>query len=156
MKDNYNLLVDSREPYWIKQKFKDMSETYDDLNVKITALKTGDYCNNYFICERKELDDFISSFTARKRKDYERLKQQTGRMLNAPQPIKIFLIIGEDFSKAYSQVNEHSFNGQLAKLTALGFNVVMMSKNNDFIDYIYRLVRLSRKYTVPFDQSRLI
>jgi ERCC4-type nuclease len=150
------LYVDTREPGWVKKHFQDMAHEHDDLTVEIKKLDTGDFQTDYFIIERKELNDFISSFTSRPEhvdgSVYERLPEQTGKMLKSDEPIKMFLILGEDFNEAYSSVNEHSFNGQLAKLSSLGFNVVMMSKNNDWPDYIYRLCRMCEKYNMPKDQ----
>lgn len=155
------LIVDSREPYWVKEKFKDLSNEVNDLTVEITSLPAGDFKTNKFIIERKTLDDFISSFTSKtERKDgseYERLPEQLDKLKHEDKALmKMFLIIGENYSDAFSEVNPHSINGVLAKLTALGFNVVMMSNSNDWIDYIYRLCRMYDKYTMPSDQRVLI
>ena len=145
-----HLIVDSREPYWIREKFKTMGEAYNDLTVTVESLRTGDYITDYFVIERKTVDDFISSFTQPKtRKDgtrYHRLHEQCKRMLNMDQPLKIFLVIG-DLSSSRSLVSEHSFNGQLAKLSALGFSVIFLKKTDNWFDYIYRLCRMCEKYT---------
>jgi ERCC4-type nuclease len=152
------LYVDSREPYHIKEKFKSMALDYDDLEVEIKALETGDFLCDYFVVERKDLDDFISSFTTVKKtksKQYLRLREQTKRLIEMPQKVKILLIVGENFEEAYSRVNEHAFNAQVAKLSAQGINVVERYSGNDWPDYIYRLWRMCRKYSIAKDQSSL-
>lgn len=152
------LYVDSREPYHIKEKFKSMALDYEDLEVEVKALETGDFLCDYFVVERKDLDDFISSFTTvkkTKQKDYLRLREQTKRLIEMPQAVKIILIIGEDYREAYSRVNEHSINSQVAKLSAMGLNVVMLHKTVDWPDYIYRLWRMCRKYSIAKDQASL-
>lgn len=135
-----------------------MALDYEDLEVEIKALETGDFLCDYFVVERKDLDDFISSFTTVKKtksKDYLRLREQTKRLIEMPQPIKVLLIIGEDFNKAYSRVNEHAFNAQVAKLSAKGITVVERHARNDWPDYIYRLWRMCRKYSIAKDQASL-
>lgn len=152
------LYVDSREPGYVKAKFQSMALDYDDLEVEIAALETGDFLCDYFVVERKDLDDFISSFTTVKKtksKDYLRLREQTKRLIEMPQKVKILLIVGENFEEAYSRVNEHAFNAQVAKLSAQGITVVERYSKNDWPDYIYRLWRMCRKYSVAKDQSSL-
>lgn len=152
------LYVDSREPGYVKAKFQSMALDYDDFEVEIAALETGDFLCDYFVVERKDLDDFISSFTTVKKtksKQYLRLREQTKRLIEMPQKVKILLIVGEDYREAYSRVHEHSINAQIAKLSAQGLNVVMLHKKADWPDYIYRLWRMCRKYSVAKDQSSL-
>lgn len=155
-----HLIVDSREPYWVREKFKTMADAYNDLTVSVESLKTGDFLSEYFVIERKTVDDFISSFTQpKKRVDgsvYHRLSEQTNRMLLMDQPLKVFLVVG-DLGMARSRVNAHSFNGQLAKLSALGFSVIFLGKCDDWFDYVYRLGRMCEKYTrigVPLSNEK--
>ena len=155
-----NLYIDTKEPFIVKKKFHFMDIDYSDLKVEEKSLETGDFLNDYFVVERKDLDDFVNSFTQKQKRktkeDYERLKTQTKRLLEMNQPIKAVLIIGNDYDKLYSNVHIHSINGQVAKLMALGLSVVWLPDTWDWTDLIYRLTRLTRKYTSHPDQERLI
>lgn len=155
-----NLLIDSREPTSVKKAFADIMLENEDLKAEVTALPTGDFLNDYFVVERKDIDDFISSFTQigkrKTKEDYERLKQQTERLLEMKQPIKVVLIIGNDYEDVYSNVHPHSINGQIAKLVMLGLSVLMLPPSWEWEDLIYRLVRMGRKYGVAKDQTVLL
>ena len=142
------MAIDSREPYEIYEEFKTLSETVDDLKVIRKKLDTGDYLTEHFIIERKTLDDLISSMFPKKDSEYERLDSQLDRLVQMKQPIKILLITGSNFEDAYSGINEHSFNGKLAKIPFKweGVQVQIISESNDWIDYVYRLCRMANKY----------
>ena len=137
--------VDTRESAETKRKFEALGELHKDLDVSFKALNPGDFEWEHGIVEHKELDDLVSSFINQS-EEYHRLESQIERLKLVDKSIVQFLIVGENYKDIYSNVHPHAVNGQIAKLTCLGFDVVMMDSYNPWEDYIYRLVRMSAKY----------
>ena len=72
-----------------------------------------------------------------------------------PQPVKIILVHG-DYQNRYSATHNHSINAQIAKLAMLGLQVFIVDETFEWQDFIYRLVRMGRKYGTAKDQSVLL
>lgn len=147
-----NMICDSREPELVKWKFKEsLPETHPDLTVEVEALPCGDFETDYMICERKELNDFVSSFTTRKsRKDgtqYERLESQLKRLEEHPAPVKVLLIHG-DMDTIYSGIHPHSVVGFIASLTVKypWLCVLPLVSGLDWSYLVYRLGVKAEKY----------
>ncbi len=146
------MICDSREPSLVKWKFKEsLPRNHEDLNVIVKALGVGDFETEYLIVERKELNDFISSFTARKtRKDgtqYERLESQLERLKEHPAPVKVLLIHG-DMKSVHSQIHPHSIIGYIASLTVKypWLKVLPLVNGCDWSYLVYRLGVKAEKY----------
>jgi len=146
----HTLYVDTREPKHIQSKFLSMAEDYQDLEVQIKKLDTGDFQWEYGIIERKSIDDFISSMTIkRERKDktqYQRLEEQLIRLKELDLPIKVIMIHG-NLKECYSQIHPHSVLGQIASIQAQGINVMWINEDVDWPYFIYRLIVKSKKYS---------
>lgn len=143
------LYVDSREPGYVKAKFQSMALDYDDLEVEIAALETGDFLWEYGIIERKGIEDLISAMTTNKeRKDgsvYNRLTEQLTRLKELEVPIKILLIHG-DLKDVHSNIHPHSVLGQIASIQAQGVSVLWIPDRIDYPYLIYRILAKSIKY----------
>ena len=146
------MICDSREPELVKWKFKEsLPETYPDLNVEVEALSVGDFETKYMIVERKELNDFVSSFTTKKnRKDgttYERLESQLERLRGHPAPVKVLLIHG-DMEAVHSNIHPHSILGFIASLSVKysWLRVLPLISGVDWSYLVYRLGVKAEKY----------
>ena len=145
-------MCDSREPELVKWKFKEsLPATHPDLTVEVEALSVGDFQTEYMILERKELNDFISSFTQRKsRKDgtcYERLESQLKRLKEHPAPRKVLLIHG-DMDTIYSGIHPNSVLGFIASLVMKydWLTVLPLISGCDWSYLVYRLGVKAEKY----------
>jgi ERCC4-type nuclease len=124
---------------------------YPDLEVTLKALSVGDFETEYMIVERKELNDFISSFTTKKeRKDgttYERLDSQLERLKEHPAPVKVLLIHG-DMEDIHSRIHPHSVIGFIASLTVKypWLCVLPLVSGLDWSYLVYRLGVKAEKY----------
>ena len=141
--------VDTRESMETKTAFQKLSDARKNVYIIYKAFKVGDFVTKDMIVESKEINDFISSFTERrKRKDgtvYRRLESQVERLLDAPQPVKIILLHG-GWETVYSNIKQNSVLGQIASITAQGIQVIWLPQNTDWVYFTYRLAVKAEKY----------
>ena len=158
------LKISTKESIETKEEWERFALEKSDLRVEFEEQNVGDYNTNLVTIEVKmSIDDFIASAIDRvERKDgtlYERLNSQLDRLIADPRPVKVFLLIG-DIEDRISDIHRNSVHGFMAKICCKGnindclatrasmngVNFVKLTDEDDWMDFIYRIVRLSEKY----------
>ena len=158
------LKISTKESQETKEEWERFALEKSDLRVEFEEQNVGDYNTNLVTIEVKmSIDDFIASAVDRvERKDgtlYERLNNQLNRLIADPRPVKVFLLIG-DIKDRISDIHTNSVHGFMAKICCKGnindcsatcasmngVKFVKLTDEDDWMDFIYRIVRLSEKY----------
>lgn len=113
------LIVDAREPGWLRKKFP---------NAETAKLDCGDFETEFCIIERKTADDFASSIQD------GRLHSQRLKLVQHPkQPI--IVIVGFE-QNSFRALPETSLITAVANLIVHGISVVYVRDENHFIHFI--------------------
>jgi DNA-binding CsgD family transcriptional regulator len=99
------IIIDKREP---KFRLKSLTEKFKEFELPYyyATLPTFDVANKYVGVEIKKGDDFIGSILGT-----SRLRSQLARIIEAPQPVKMILIIDPKYKSHYSKISASSIAG---------------------------------------------
>lgn len=149
-KVNRVMLIDSHEPIDIVDKLRQKG-----VNTRVEYLSSGDYIFSNIGIERKTLNDFWGSITARDKRIW---RQVFELKRNFERP---FLVI-EKFDFAYLRSPHYSKQiwGTLASIALLGINVItIVSKTGgsqefiDFLSYLYFSADPNKKTSRPLPKK---
>jgi hypothetical protein len=133
------IIIDKREP---KQRKKNLTKKFNEFELPYyyATLPTFDVANKYVGIEIKKGDDFIGSILGT-----SRLRAQLARIIEAPQPVKMILIIDPKYKSHYSKISASSIAGMKASIAVQGVSVIELS-NRYAYEMIGRLFMKADKY----------
>lgn len=150
------LLIDSREPSWIKE----VIPTYFDnaginIQTEIRELPVGDFQYGNLIIERKEINDFYSSIVE------QRMTIQKMKMVMAIEQgfTPYVLIHGSIESVRYTSLTKRGYCGMIASLNEYGVHTIHLENSNISMlcEMIYALIRKhdeEKTMRLPFVEPR--
>lgn len=142
------LLIDSREPSWIKESLPSFFEFHHiDVECKEKTLPVGDFQYGNLIIERKEINDFYSSIVE------QRMTLQKMKMCMAmEQGFTPYVLIHGSLKEVYmNSLSKRAYCGMIASLNEYGVHTLHI-ENHD-ISLIYEMIyALMRKH----DEEKLL